>query len=192
MNKKKKKIVIKNTKKQFNYKYVILIFIWTFILAAFLEYVTSTSLNNVSMFYGFIILFSIILIGIFFDIIGVAVTSADEVPFHAMSADKVVGAKESNYLIKHSDIVSNICNDVIGDVCGVISGGISAVIVAGFFSNGFSDNMVALSLVFTGLVSSLTVGGKSIGKYFAVTRSGNIVYFTGRIIYYFKKMIGRK
>lgn len=37
---------------------------------------------------SFVLLLVIILLGILFDIIGIAATAADEVPFHAMAAKK--------------------------------------------------------------------------------------------------------
>lgn len=41
---------------------------------------------------------------------------------------------------------------------------------------------VILSLVITGCVSSLTIGGKAIGKTFAISHSEDIVFLTGRVL----------
>ena len=79
-------------------------------------------LRNVQVLVAFIILVVIILTGILFDIIGVAVTAADEKPFHSMSSRKLLGAKTSVALIRNASKLSNFCNDVIGDICGIISG----------------------------------------------------------------------
>ena len=59
--------------------------------------------------------------GIFFDIIGVAVTVANEHEFHAKATKKVKGSKDSIKLIRNAPKVANICADVIGDICGVLS-----------------------------------------------------------------------
>ncbi len=66
---------------------------------------------------------------IFFDIIGIAVTTAKEMPFHAMAANKVEEAKYAIKLVKNASQVSNFCNDVIGDISGIISGSLGATII---------------------------------------------------------------
>ena len=58
----------------------------------------------------------VIALGILFDIIGVAVTVADEKEFHAMATKKVKGSKCAIKLIRNSAKVANICADVIGDL----------------------------------------------------------------------------
>lgn len=64
----------------------------------------------------------IIFLGVIFDIIGTAVTAANETPFHAMAIKKIKEAKIAVQMIRNVSKVSIICNDVIGDVCGIISG----------------------------------------------------------------------
>ena len=53
-----------------------------------------------SIIVSFIILLFIIFIGIIFDLIGMAVTAADEKPFHAKAAKKIPGAKQAIYLVR--------------------------------------------------------------------------------------------
>lgn len=185
---KSKKPRFKTSKKQVSFKYVAGIALGTFALAASIEALTDTLLANVYILFGFLILLAVIFIGIIFDIIGIAVTSASDIPFHAMAADKIKGAKEGINLIKNAEKVSNICNDVVGDVCGIVSGGISAVIVAGINFGGVSGDSLWVSLLMTGLVSALTVGGKAIGKFFAMSYNSYIVFYVGNILHFFKKL----
>ncbi len=167
-------------KKKISIHYIIFVFALTFAVACSLEALTDILLSNLYFVLSFLILLAVILIGIVFDIIGVAATSADETPFHAMAADKVLGAKESLNLLKNAEKVSNICNDVIGDVCGIVSGGISAFIIAGIQFQQFSALSVWASVLLSGIVSALTVGGKAIGKFFAISNSNNIVFTVGK------------
>ena len=132
---------------------------------------------------AFLILFIIVLIGIIFDIIGVSVTSADEAPFHAMASRKVSGAKEAIRLLRQAEKVSSICNDVIGDICGVVSGSASATIAVQILNNFEFTWPRMISLIMSALVAGLTVGGKAIGKTFAVNSSTKIVHTVGKIIY---------
>src|SRR5690554_1632429 len=64
----------------------------------------------------------IIIIGVVFDIIGIAVTAASEVPFLSMASKKKRGAINAVRLIRKADQVSSFCNDVVGDICSIISG----------------------------------------------------------------------
>lgn len=185
--KEKQKARFKTTKKKVSWKYIAGTILGTFALAASFELLTDALLANVTILFGFFILLGVIVIGILFDIIGVAVTSASDVVFHAMAADKISGAKESFTLIKHAEKVSSICNDVVGDVCGIVSGGISAVILTAVNIGGITGESVWVSLVMTGVVSALTVGGKAIGKVFAISYNSSIVYLVGRIIHFFKR-----
>ena len=141
---------------------------------------------NSSMFVAFIILLAIVFIGIIFDVIGVAVTSADEKPFHSMAARKVPGAQESIRLLRNAERVSSICNDVVGDICGVVSGSASATIAVQMLNNLRSDNDTWIPLVMSALVAGLTVGGKAIGKTFAVHSCTKIVHGVGKIIWAFR------
>ena len=104
-------------------------FIWTFCITLIVSFISENLIKNINVVFAFLILIIIIFIGILFDIIGVAVTAADEPPFHAMSANKQKGSKEAVILIRNADIVSNFCNDVIGDIAGTLSGAAGATLV---------------------------------------------------------------
>jgi CBS domain containing-hemolysin-like protein len=139
-------------------------------------------MENSSMGIAFLILLAIILIGIIFDIIGVAVTSADEKPFHSMAARKVPGSQEAIKLLRNAERVSSICNDVIGDICGVVSGSAAATIAAHAFT---ATEIAWPQLLMSALVAGFTVGGKAIGKTFAINSCTQIVYFAGRVSWFF-------
>ncbi len=82
-------------------KWVIMITIWTFIMAIVFSIITEGLVKKSKyIFFAFIILIIIIAIGIFFDIIGIAVTTAEEKPFHAMAANRVEEARYAIRLVK--------------------------------------------------------------------------------------------
>lgn len=132
---------------------------------------------------AFIILAAIILVGILFDIVGVAVTSADEKPFHSMAARKVAGSQEAIKLLRNAERVSSICNDVIGDICGVVSGSAAATIAVQAFASG--DEIAWPQLLMSALVAGFTVGGKAIGKTVAIGSCTEIVHAVGKISWFF-------
>lgn len=182
----KRKIKFKSGKKKVSIKYVLTISFITLVIAILMKAISDALLENIVMAYSFFILLGIILLGIIFDIVGVAVTSSDDTKFHAMASDKVYGAKESIMLINNAEKVSSICNDVIGDVCGIISGAVSSWIVVQFAIGGISAGEEFLALGMTGVVSALTVGGKALGKFLAINFNCDIVYLAGKIIRFFK------
>lgn len=170
-----------------DYKWIIGITIWTFIISGTITFVSETLLKNVNIYIAFIILVLIISIGISFDIIGVAVTAADETPFHSMASRKVHGARKAVSLIRNADKVSNFCNDVIGDVCGVVSGGTGAVIVTKIMSSISLKDGLVLTIVISAAIASLTVGGKALGKQYAISQCNNIVYGVAWILEFKKR-----
>ena len=123
-----------------------------------------------------------ILIGILFDIIGVAVTSANETPFHSLSSQKIRGAKEAVRLVRSADRVGSFCNDVICDIVGIISGSATTAIVVMLISAGIDIGNFVLTVIMTALVAALTIGGKAAGKRIAIEKANDIVFFVGKII----------
>ena len=166
-------------------RWVITIFLVTIVISAIISMVSEEIMAVSGMLVAFLILFANILVGILFDIIGVAVTSADEKPFNAMAARKVPGARQAISLLHNAERVSSICNDVIGDICGVVSGAASATIAAQVLQNFTFSWPRMITLVMSSLVAGLTVGGKAIGKTFAINSSTEIVHSVGKIIYFF-------
>ena len=164
-------------------RWVVTIFFLTIVISGAISLLSDDIMSGSGMMVAFLILLFIILIGILFDIIGVAVTSADEKPFHSMAARKVPGAQEAIRLLRNAERVSSICNDVIGDICGVVSGSASATIAAQILSNFEFSWPNAVSLIMSALVAGLTVGGKAIGKTFAMNSCTLIVHTAGKIIF---------
>lgn len=156
----------------------------SFFLSVIFNALSETALLNVGNLPAFFILGAFVFLGIIFDIFGVATTTASEKPFNAMSSKRVKGAKEALWLVKNADKVSSICNDVIGDICGIMSGSTAAIIIATLPFSGTSGFII--SLVITGLVAGITVGGKALGKGFAIKNSNDIVFFLARIFNFFK------
>ena len=169
-------------------RWVVTIFLVTIFVSGAISMISDEIMESSGMVVAFLILFAIILLGIVFDIVGVAVTSADEKPFHSMAARKVPGGQEAIRLLRNAERVSSICNDVVGDICGVVSGSASATIAAQVLANFEFTWPNAVSLLMSALVAGLTVGGKAIGKTFAINSCTAIISFVGRVIYTFRHL----
>ena len=146
-----------------------------------LSFIANTTIPNLNLIFGIIITLVFILIGIIFDIIGVAVTTAEEKVFHSMNSRRVKGASLAVKFKKNADKVSSFCCDVIGDICGVISGAAGITIVS-ILVDKYNFNLLLTGLITTAIISSLTIGGKAIGKSFAINKSDIILYEFAKFI----------
>ena len=155
-------------------------------LSAILSLVSGQLLGRASLPVSFLILLAFIAIGILFDVVGVAVTTADERPFLSMASHHRPGAREALRLIRKAGQVSSFCNDVVGDICGIVSGATAAAVVSAL-SRSFSVSSVVLSLIVTALVSGFTIGGKAVGKTIAIEKSTTVVYVAGRFLHLFSR-----
>lgn len=164
-------------------RWVVTIFFVTIFVSGMISFASNEIMADSTIPVAFAILLGIILIGIIFDIIGVAVTSADEKPFHSMAARKVPGAQEAIRLLRNAERVSSICNDVVGDICGVVSGSASAAIAVQVLENFSFSFPAVITLVMSALVAGLTVGGKAIGKTFAINSCTRIVHTVGKFVW---------
>ena len=173
-------------KNKTDFKWVFIVTILAFIISIVMTLFSTLVLENVGLLIAILITFLFILLGIVFDIIGVAVTSGDEVAFHSMSSRKVKGGKIGVKLMKNTSKVSSVCCDVIGDVCGIVSG-TSGVVIVSLIIKLTDFNELLISLLVTGLISALTIGGKALGKGFAVSKSKEIVTIVSRMLSFFQK-----
>lgn len=168
-------------------RWVITIFLVTIVVSGTFFTISEEIMSATTIGASFCILLVIVFIGIIFDIIGVAVTSANETPFHSMAARKVPGAREAISLLRNAERVSSICNDVVGDICGVVSGSAAANIAAQLLAHFEFSWPAIIGLAMSSLVSGVTVGGKAVGKTFAVNSSTAIVHFVGKVIWFLRR-----
>jgi CBS domain containing-hemolysin-like protein len=177
-----------NLKKGSTLKHAIMVALGTFFLAVAISSYSQIFLKSIdSLIFSFALLLVIIFIGIFFDIIGIAATAAEEAPFHARASRKLAGARQSIWMIRNADKVANFCNDVVGDICGTISGSIGALIVLSLtqYIKGWEDWIIGTVMV--GLVAALTVGGKAAGKSAAINNADQIILYVGQAMSWFQK-----
>lgn len=172
---------------KYNMKWVLLISMWTFFLAIVISIMAENSVKNLGIILSFLVLLLIIIIGIVFDTIGIAVTQAEEKPFHSMAAKKINEAKIAIKLVRNGPMVSNFCNDVVGDISGIISGAVGSVFIYKLVDTYSIKNISILTIFSTALIASLTVGGKALGKSVAQMYHEDIVYQIAKILNFLEK-----
>lgn len=175
----------KNKKKSpVDIKWIITIVFVSFSISFIFSLISQKLMPSLNVVFGIIITLLFIGIGILFDIVGVSVTGADESVFHSMSSKKVRGASVAVKFKKNADKVSSFLCDVIGDICGIISGACGTIITTSISTN-FHFDLLFTGLSVAAIIAALTIGGKAIGKSFAVNNSNEILYNFAKFVSYF-------
>ena len=165
-----------------NKKWIITTFMLTFMLALIFGGVTNVVVEKMNIVVAVSALVIVVFIGIISDMIGMAIATCDEAPFHAKASKKHKGAKEVIRLLKNKDKATNVCNDLVGDICGIVSGSVSALIAVKL-SVSLNIDLVIVSLILSALVATITVTGKAIGKVISMNNSENIMFAVGAVIH---------
>jgi CBS domain containing-hemolysin-like protein len=183
---KKIKKIDKEKKKFVDIEWIFKITVTAFLISLFFSSVTESLVLGLNELVGILIVIVIILLGVIFDMIGVSVTAADLKPFNSMASKKIRGSKTAISLIKNAEKVSAFCNDVVGDVCGIISGSVGLLISTGI-STKYNLNGSAITLIVTALIAAFTIGGKAMGKSYAINKCDVIIFKASKLISLFKK-----
>lgn len=178
----------KKPKKKHNVWWIKAVII-SLVLSAFFSYISNLVEDSNQVIVVIVLLAFLVLMGILFDAIGVAVTSCDVTPIISMASRKVYGAKTALNLVKNSDTVSSVCNDLVGDIFSIISGACSAALVVKLTVK-FNESptvQTVISIAVSALVSAMTIGGKAFMKKIAIDNSKDFVMFVARVLAFFSK-----
>ena len=174
-------------KKKKKNRWPIKAFFLTLAITIVVSLFSETTLMGVPIFAAVLVLVGIVLVGIIFDIVGVAVTNEQPTAYNAMASKKIRGAKQARNLVKNASTISSVLNDVVGDVCGIVSGAMGAAIVIKIVAAQPTIDELILSVLVSSLVAAFTVGGKAFGKTIAIEHSHEIVFMAGKILSVFSK-----
>jgi len=180
----------KEKAKQSKQKWVLTVVCLSFGLSVVMSFVTSMFVESAGLLVALLSLITLVMIGIVTDIIGTAVTSANEQPFIAMASKRITGAKQALHLIRKAERVSSLLNDVVGDIVGIISGSAGSVIAVYLVSLGLRSAVA--SMLITAFTSAFMIGGKAYGKGLAIENSDRIVLLVGRAMALFEAKKKRK
>lgn len=163
------------------------ILIVTLVLTAGISVVTELLMDKMSVVAAAFIVLFIMLLGILFDVVGIAFATCDATPFVSMASKKIKRAKSALTLLQNADIVSNICGDVVGDICGIVSGAAGAAIAVKIvLASGGTDDFIA-SIAVSSVIAALTISGKSIGKTVGLRKNKEIVSFVSYLVMFFMR-----
>lgn len=169
-------------------RWIVTVFLVTILISGLFSLLSSLIFETCALLVAFLVLLLIVAVGIVFDMVGVAVTAADETPFHSMASRRVPAAGEAIRLLRNAARVGSVCNDVIGDICGVISGSAAAVISARVLLLSKSGSEIFITLLLSAVVSGVTVGGKACGKSLAMNSSTAVVRTAAKVLCFFRTL----
>lgn len=165
--KKKRKIV--------DMRWISLLFMMALLLTLVFSTATETTIPQAGIVIQILIIITIIIFTVVFDMIGVAVTTADSEVFNSMSAQKVKGSAVSKLVLRNRDKVNSIVSDVIGDVSGIVSGS-AGVSIAITLSTSTGIDIFTATLIVTALIAALTISSKAFFKGIALKNRNTILY----------------
>jgi len=165
------------------WKWPLIVLLLSFCLSFAFGVVSELALSGAGIIVSIVVIIVFIVISIFSDMVGVAVTAADLSPFRAMASKKVRGAKEGIKLIKNADKVASVCADVIGDICGILSGAAGATVTIALINDSMNNfvTIVIASLV-SAVIAALTIFGKAFFKKYSMKHCEKIILFIGKIL----------
>ena len=150
--------------KQEKRQWVLTVVILSFALSVVMSVLTSLFVDSAGLLVALLALIVLISIGVITDVIGTAVTSADEQPFIAMASKRIRGAKQALQLIRTAERVS---------------------VIALYLAAMGLPTAVA-SVLIAAFTSAFMIGGKAVGKSIAIEQSANIVLFVGKAMALFE------
>lgn len=181
----KKKKNSQNVFKEY-FRWPLIVLAVSLFLSFSFSFFSELALNDASLIMAIIVILFFMFVSIITDIIGVAITAAVEVPFRAMAARKIKGAKESIVLINNADKVASIVADILGDICGILSGAAGAVITAKLIGDSIDEmKIVLIASMVSAVIAGVIIFGKAMGKRIALDNCDRIVLMLGRLVYVF-------
>ncbi len=163
------------------------VFIVSLILTAGISVITELLMDKLSIVAAAFIILIIVLIGVSFDIIGIAFATCETKPFVSMASRKIKRAKSAIKLLQNADVVSNICGDVVGDICGIVSGAAGAAIAIKIVAQAQNTPNIVITIAVSSAIAALTVAGKAAGKTLAINKNKQIVSFVSYVLMFFFK-----
>lgn len=169
-------------KMEYFWKWPLKVLIFTFCITIIFSIVSEVITSKAGYILSTLVILVFIAVNIFFDIVGVAVTTCSAENFEPLLASHGRSASLSLMLVKNAEKVSSFCCDIIGDIAGILSGSASAAIMAKFTIDfGVSETIVVTTL-FASIIAAVTVFGKAIGKRFAINHSVSIIFKVGKFL----------
>lgn len=175
-----------------HYRWAFKMFVLSICLSSLFSLLSQSVLSQLGAVFAGVMIVLFIFISVIFDMIGIAVTSADEEYFEAQISKQVAGADVGMRMIKNSEKVCSFCADVVGDICGILSGAGGACVIMSIAKNISNPSVVVIiSTLVSSLIAGLTILSKALMKERAIKNANKIILRLGKILdkIFFKKSV---
>ena len=178
------------------YKWAFKMFVVSLCLSSLFSLLSQTVLSHLGVILAAATIMLFILVSVVFDMIGIAITSANESFFKTQLENHVKGSTIAIKLKKHSEKVCSFCADVVGDICGILSGAAGACIIMSLAKNISNSSVVILiSTLVSSLIAGLTILFKALMKGYAIKNANKIILRLGKLLeklfFYNKKNVDK-
>ena len=178
------------------YKWAFKMFVVSLCLSSLFSLLSQTVLSHLGVILAAATIMLFIFVSVVFDMIGIAITSADESFFKTQLENHVKGSTIAIKLKKHSEKVCSFCADVVGDICGILSGAAGACIIMSLVKNISNSSVVILiSTLVSSLIAGLTILFKALMKGYAIKNANKIILRLGKLLeklfFYNKKNVDK-
>ncbi len=152
-------------------------------LSLIFGFLSQTVLSSIGAVMAIVCIIFFIAISVIFDMLGIAVASADEETFIKWNSENRKGARVGLRICKNCEKVCSFCADVVGDICSTLCGAGGACVVASLSQKISSPSLVILITVsVSALIAGATIFFKALMKTKALTKSNEIILALGKIL----------
>ena len=146
-------------------------------------FISQSLLTKTGALVATLIILTFIFLAVIFDMIGVAVVSADKEFFEKLISQNIKGAQVALSLCQNCEKVCSFCGDVVGDICSTLCGAGGACIVIALTKNIHHNSLLSLiSICVSALIAGLTIFFKALMKEYALKNSNKIILKLGFVL----------
>lgn len=165
--------------KQNSVKWAFKTFILSISLSIVFSMISQSLFPYLSIYISLFIIVFFIVVSTVFDMIGVAVTSADKDKLSKFNEKDEY--KTALKLIDNTEKISSFCGDVVGDICSILSGAGGVSLVVNMHITDLNVYFIVTCLI-SSLIAGLTIFCKAIMKGYAVDNCEKVVLFTASLL----------
>ena len=158
-------------------------------MSIFFGFISQTILSKMGVLIATIGIIIFIFIAVVFDMLGIAVASADIEMFRIWAQESKVGADIGLKLCENSEKVCSFCADVVGDICSTLCGAGGACIVVALTNDITNASIIMLiSILTSAFIAGITIFFKAIMKERALKNSNKIILRLSKFLNNFFKI----
>lgn len=152
-------------------------------MSLFFGFVSQTLLSKMGIVFASVGILFFVSVSVAFDMLGIAVTTAEPEMFEKWVSRNIKGAKVGLQLCNNSEKVCSFCADVVGDICSTLCGAGGACIVVVLTANIENSNLIMfVSILTSAFIAGLTIFFKALMKERALKKSNKIILRLGILL----------